>query len=364
MNRLILIGNGFDLAHGFKTGYKDFILDYFQRAIKEFYTTEKYIDKLFELNYEGAFRHYSTEERKIPSTIDEIKNEIASFEASQNMVKINVIFHSSLIRRLYDNMCTLSWVDIENEYFECLLAAKKSQEKNGIQKLNEEFSFLTQKLEEYLDGLKIERSKFYHREYSDLFSEKIKKDDVVLFDLDGDIQPENLCFINFNYTDTVYNYYNDISLQPENKLEHIFIHGELQNKENPIIFGFGDEVNDEYLKFENLKNNDLFKHIKSFRYSQTSNYHNLVRFINSDDFQVYIIGHSCGLSDRTMLKQIFEHEKCKSIKIFYYIRADGTDDFTEKTYEISRHFGNKGVMRNKLVPKDKSYPLPKPRKRT
>jgi len=25
MNRIILIGNGFDLAHGLKTGYKDFI---------------------------------------------------------------------------------------------------------------------------------------------------------------------------------------------------------------------------------------------------------------------------------------------------------------------------------------------------
>lgn len=25
MNRLVIIGNGFDLAHGLKTGYKDFI---------------------------------------------------------------------------------------------------------------------------------------------------------------------------------------------------------------------------------------------------------------------------------------------------------------------------------------------------
>jgi len=27
MNQLIIIGNGFDLAHGLKTSYKDFILD-------------------------------------------------------------------------------------------------------------------------------------------------------------------------------------------------------------------------------------------------------------------------------------------------------------------------------------------------
>ena len=28
MNRIILIGNGFDLAHGLETGYRDFIDDF------------------------------------------------------------------------------------------------------------------------------------------------------------------------------------------------------------------------------------------------------------------------------------------------------------------------------------------------
>ena len=28
MNRIIIIGNGFDMAHNLKTGYKDFIDDY------------------------------------------------------------------------------------------------------------------------------------------------------------------------------------------------------------------------------------------------------------------------------------------------------------------------------------------------
>ena len=33
MNRLILIGNGFDLAHGFKTSFKDFIDAYFFKIL-------------------------------------------------------------------------------------------------------------------------------------------------------------------------------------------------------------------------------------------------------------------------------------------------------------------------------------------
>lgn len=39
MNRLIIIGNGFDLAHGLKTSYHDFILDFLKenctKAMKE-----------------------------------------------------------------------------------------------------------------------------------------------------------------------------------------------------------------------------------------------------------------------------------------------------------------------------------------
>ena len=35
MNRLVLIGNGFDLAHGLKTSYKDFIDWYWEQRVDE-----------------------------------------------------------------------------------------------------------------------------------------------------------------------------------------------------------------------------------------------------------------------------------------------------------------------------------------
>ena len=36
MNRIVLIGNGFDLAHGLKTSYRDFIYDYWEQTVKAF----------------------------------------------------------------------------------------------------------------------------------------------------------------------------------------------------------------------------------------------------------------------------------------------------------------------------------------
>jgi Bacteriophage abortive infection AbiH len=49
MNRLILIGNGFDLAHGMKTSYKDFMIWYLKSSFSEAYSKYKYEDSLVEI---------------------------------------------------------------------------------------------------------------------------------------------------------------------------------------------------------------------------------------------------------------------------------------------------------------------------
>lgn len=40
MNRLVLVGNGFDLAHGLKTSYRDFITDYWMKIIEQWKADE------------------------------------------------------------------------------------------------------------------------------------------------------------------------------------------------------------------------------------------------------------------------------------------------------------------------------------
>jgi hypothetical protein len=112
------------------------------------------------------------------------------------------------------------------------------------------------------------------------------------------------------------------------------------------------------LTFEEQGNNELFTHIKSYQYFNTPNYRNLGSFLNSGYYQVYIMGHSCGLSDRTMFKEIFDHENCKSVKIFHYEKPDGTNDFWEKTVNLGRHFSDKGRMRKLIVEFDEKNKFP------
>ena len=65
--------------------------------------------------------------------------------------------------------------------------------------------------------------------------------------------------LNFNYTKTA-------DLYLENKyfiLNHI--HGDLLAPET-VIFGYGDESDDEYKKLQKINDNEYLRHIKTNRY--------------------------------------------------------------------------------------------------
>lgn len=158
--------------------------------------------------------------------------------------------------------------------------------------------------------------------------------------------------MNFNYTQTAKKLYNDHNID-----EIINIHGELNSENNPIIFGYGDELDDDYNKIEKLQNNDFLENIKSISYHKTRNYRELLNFISLGPYQVFIMGHSCGNSDRTLLNTLFEHDNCLSIKVFYRQYEDGTDNYIDMIKNISRNFNNKPNMRDIVVNRESCSPL-------
>jgi hypothetical protein len=171
--------------------------------------------------------------------------------------------------------------------------------------------------------------------------------------------PVDIHILNFNYTSTPEQYLKKLVTSNSNLRYSInYIHGKTGEPNNPLIFGFGDELDENYLEMEKEETEGFLEYVKSFWYFRTNNYHDLLRFINSGSFEVLILGHSCGLSDRTMLSMVFEHTNCISIKIFYHKHQDGSNNFKTLTQDISRHFRNKIMLREKIVPLTKSNPLP------
>ncbi|ANH83821.1 hypothetical protein A8C56_09585 [Niabella ginsenosidivorans] len=160
--------------------------------------------------------------------------------------------------------------------------------------------------------------------------------------------------LNFNYTYTPDLYIRDLVPQFENNplVDSIHIHGELYKDENPLIFGFGDEMDDHYKILEKKNDNRFLDNMKSFGYFRTDNLRKLSRFLMEGEYQVQIMGHSCGLSDRVMLNGIFEHDNCRSIKIFHRRKGSPFEEtnYKELTQNISRHFNKKQRMRDWVVP--------------
>jgi hypothetical protein len=185
------------------------------------------------------------------------------------------------------------------------------------------------------------------------------------------IFPPNILVINFNYTKTDSTYCNYVKTMnspnfPSFYIKSINIHGELKNEENPIIFGYGDELADEYKELEKTQNKEYFKNIKSIKYLQTNNYRQLMNFADSDFFQIYTLGHSCGNSDRTLLNKLFTHNNCVSIKPFYHEKEEEgkkINDYEEIVINISRNFPNeKALLRERVVNKTFCQALPQIKK--
>ncbi|MBW4359110.1 AbiH family protein [Flavobacterium taihuense] len=408
MNRLVIIGNGFDLAHGLPTSYKDFIND-FWKNFKDKCQSEEYqklviTHDLYNGYYNGSNRIENFNDLKLSlknySQENGHRYDSDNFHCSYNR-HIIFAFRNDFFK-LINKKNSENWVDIENEYYyqlkkivksKCLDVSKSNEYWSNEQslqviKLNNEFEQIKKLLEKYLkDNIlnAFQLGNFYDpRGEIFKFSDVIKPisilsdEDKILEEFSNEDHHEiksqlkkeksgmtetktKLFFLNFNYTPTLYRYLNNGKYN--DKIETIinFIHGEIGNiNENKINFGFGDEMDDDYKMIENLDDNEYLKNFKSFQYLQNSNYKQLLDFVESDQkFQVYIMGHSCGLSDRTMLNTIFEHPNCRSIKVFYHQREDGTDNYTEIIQNISRHFNKKKLMREKIVNKTLCQPLPK-----
>lgn len=395
MNRLVIIGNGFDLAHGLPTGYCDFIKWYWERFIE----TTMFINNFNQIQREDDLVSINVD----LSYIDyynriEIENAYYSVDSYNNLISFiknfdsTLRFKNSLFEIINNQNDILNWVDIENEYYKLLKDCLKDNSNSQVIKLNQEFKQIKNFFEVYLktevcakynftfnSGL----NKFFDIEFRtqpSFFKEfhfEWKDDSEELQQYIQNIKSENYgygekiyptflnLFLNFNYTPTVdlyiKEYENDINHYGNN--QQIQIHGRIGNIDNPINFGFGDEMDDEYANIEKKNDNEYLRYIKSFQYFQNSDYKKVLEFINSGNFQVYIMGHSCGLSDRTLLNTIFENEYCKSIKIFYHeyeqLKKDFTkDNYTEIVQNISRHFSDKKLMRRKVVEKDLCEPLP------
>jgi len=432
MNRIILIGNGFDKGIGLPTLYSDFMNWLIKEIIENInskiplnydinknilskinrgdYTNDYSDDFIFincidfqkmnnilfinktkdaSLYYTYSYTNENIE-IKLQSSI--IKSNSETVSNLNSLIQFNNIIFSLLIENYY---ISNDWGNIEQVFYNELIKTSDDE----IEKLNNDFLILINKLEEYLKTIDVEtiinsksenyinyikeniysddlrssqfcptsikeklvdfRQTLLQKDYrirkelqdkiefqgsfmSKNFIDHITTKDIDLKLLSDEFNIDNYLFLNFNYTDTP-NYF----INEDKNNIYLNIHGDLtESLSSPIIFGFGDELDENYKVLEDKNNNNFLKHIKSINYLQNNSYRKLIEFLESEQFQVFIFGHSCGTSDRTLLNTIFEHDNC--ISIVPFIRTD-RDNYQDTVMNIYRNFTDKRKLRKRVV---------------
>ena len=423
INRIIIIGNGFDLAHGLKTSYADFIYQYW----KEKYNNTKGRPELIP---DPLIERFNGNINNIQNAIIEILgNDFYMLKDGKDILE-KLFSNNTSIKRLVtpffyilcQNVSQKNWVDIEESYYQLVLY--QAYKKMGIRKqepfpiheitnnipigkLNEQLEFIGKKLKDYLwnatenaysfnemqsifkesiEVKDIDPSKFnlyieYCKELASINQDELVKywteRNVIIdkanqtlqdfinsgidiekyvegkfgFGLEQIVFPYQTLFLNFNYTNIADLYKDCIS-----NVSVIHIHGRI-HEDNSLIFGYGDEKDDDFKLIQNTKDNEFLQNFKSIRYLESERYKNLLKFIESAPYQIFILGHSCGNSDRTLLNILFEHKNCLSIKPYYH-KKDKKDNYLDIIQNMSRNFTDMKLMRSRVVNKNSCCPLP------
>src|SRR5574343_636396 len=110
MKRLIILGNGFDLAHGLKTRYTDFLKDYFAKILNLFYANKIYHDELIQIDWNNQFSY------RLPKNTIDSENSISEFIKLYNQQSyVSISLQSKFLIYIAHNGLDndMNWFDFE-----------------------------------------------------------------------------------------------------------------------------------------------------------------------------------------------------------------------------------------------------------
>lgn len=187
MNRLVIIGNGFDLAHGLPTRYSDFIDDLWSKIAKspQDYTNlvemdnqrfsflegkiiENYSDFLVSIGYYRSNKQHNYRE------INFDKNGAYVIEIGKNTKR----YFFRFTNYFFETICNISinnWVDVENEYYNILKDCLNKSNNEVITEINKQFIIIKELLEKYLIE-KVEEDYVFSKDLVNEFIEIFKNE--------------------------------------------------------------------------------------------------------------------------------------------------------------------------------------------
>ena len=367
MHRLVLIGNGFDLAHQLPTSYREFFEYLTEEILKDSYGSA------FFAGISDFFYRINNEKKS---------EEIIGIKRNPNgKISLAGKPNSRFLNKVFTDYGNSIWSDLENEYFDAVdtIIQKFKQARaryigkpprgtyDGVVKdilqVNEELASLKDELVRYLIKIEGDRSHEFRKEsIQEIFTNR----QPPILSGQG-ISFNSTTYLNFNYTsslliklvDSAQTFVESQYIQEiaririrdyESKI--IPIHG-LLSESDKVIFGYGDESSESYKFLEELGDKRVLSNFKTWLYVRSSNYHKLLNTLaDNEAIYVQVIGHSCSLCDKALLRTIFRHESVKHIELCFH--GDGTEEFDNKFYNVMRIMDDNVMLREKVVSLEKT----------
>lgn len=333
MNILVL-GNGFDLAHGLPTTYKDF-LD-FTHIFKYYYEEENKKQYIFSEKYQ-----------KYKPYILKLFQESMNSEDKKNLIQelAELIINNRWLEYFWQVNRSGGWIDFESEISNVIQALDRVRKcrNEQIKKEPQAQTFtpdkydstLLNKLDLGIGKMNIRLVENIKEFLLDDLNKLIKCLEIYLDDYVGQIIPQVVlpdiielkihCVLSFNYTDTYQKFYHT-----DENIDYDYIHGKINTGSSvescQLILGI-----DEYLTGEDKRRDNEYIQFKKFyqRIYKTTGckYVDWIRKVNevarmTPKMQgpinnVYILGHSLDVTDGDIISGLINMPNTKTT-IFHH----------------------------------------------
>jgi len=117
MNRIILVGNGFDLAHGLETSYRQFIDWFWKEKIQEMLSNNLLKTDCFTIVNNpisaSKIRHMIAVENV--KTFQQLEDLLSNIRDRYHCENFEIVFDNEFLLQISCNRNLKKWVDIEEE---------------------------------------------------------------------------------------------------------------------------------------------------------------------------------------------------------------------------------------------------------
>ena len=366
MNILIL-GNGFDLAHGLKTKYSDF-LDYCveknnKRIIGMINYGTTFIDNIW-------LQHFITTCNNYGKNWVDLEDEIYRVVLSLNKTLLDL--SGGEIEMIFPLTFSIKKDILEFNFYKIIDYLKtcnnrlETDKKKYITVETNDFSHLYFYIENYQGLINFIYDQL--RTFVEMFERYLNE--VVMSEIDSEpkyqlslLQSSKpniksfLFILNFNYTNTLTKLYKDTMDSKQKKsIRNFYVHGKINANNIVLVTQFFDDKNNNIPSEFNV----FRKHNQRHRYNTIEDYQSLLQIIKSSNDNTkrifHVIGHSLDKSDYAILKHIFLAHNDSIINIYYHdeeaqerlinniTKIIGEEEVMAKVRFIHQHDPKRGIL--------------------